>query len=103
MDMPAGVGKRDTYPPPFGMCQRARFASVTTFWSTQKQQNVTRHVLRVQNISKCGRSCAPNPAAEPTVLHQISQLHLSLFERRGWYGRKWSVPLQQITPNNTIP
>ena len=32
----------------------------------KKDQNVTREVLRVQNISKCvcGRGCAANPAGE---------------------------------------
>jgi len=57
--------RRVLLPPSHGKCQIARFASVTTFWSAQKEPEC--HQTGLYYISTCvrGMGSAPNLAEEP--------------------------------------
>jgi len=82
-------------PPPLENAKGLDSLQLPRFGLHKKNQNVTRQVLWVQNISQCiyDWGCAANPDGNLTMLPQIIQLHLSLFEGRRWYGGKWNVSL----------
>jgi len=60
-----------------------------TFWVRNINSDPPLAELIIR-ICVCGRGCATNPAGEPYSAPQMFQLQLSLFPRRGWWGRKWS-------------
>jgi len=77
---PAGVGKGDTCPD-LENVKGLDSLQLPRSGRHKKNQNVTRQVLQVQNISKCvcGWAVPRTPLGNLTVLPQISHLQLSLF------------------------
>ena len=66
------MGTRGHLPTP-GKMYKARFDSVTTFWSAQKEPK----------------------SLSPEMFYGF-KIHVYLNAKRRWWGSKWSVPLEQI-------